>query len=314
MTGRIVSYMTLTGVFLSLLVSGCGPKAEIALKFTPDDVTTYKLTTLIRKGYRFDQPSINKFKNEKTASRLEMVFTQNIKDIDSSGNATAEINIKQLMYRSQNPKGEGIYFDSTRAKDKTKPISALIGRSYTIRIATNGDVEVLDAGDVRGLLTGSSEEKFAEGFLSDEAIEKRHAVPALSTASRSETQVGDNWTLIKNSPSGMLRPKTYEKIYTLKEILTEGDQEVAVIEMEAITTGRADDHEAPESAFAKMFDSSDIYKGQLLLNLTTGKIEKYTEKLEAVWVASEDEKIRKSDKGPDVLTMSFNYLYTIEKN
>jgi hypothetical protein len=39
----------------------------------------------------------------------------------------------------------------------------------------------------------------------------------------------------------------------------------------------------------------------------------YSEKLKSEWVAVEPTEEQKSDKGPDVLTMGFTYIYSIEK-
>ena len=65
--------------------------------------------------------------------------------------------------------------------------------------------------------------------------------------------------------------------------------------------------------FAKMFDNKETYNGKMLVDLTTGKVNGYNEKLKSEWVAVEPAEEVKSDKGPDVLTMGFTYSYSIEK-
>ena len=65
--------------------------------------------------------------------------------------------------------------------------------------------------------------------------------------------------------------------------------------------------------FEKMFDNKETYNGKMLMDLTTGKVNRYNEKLKSEWVAVEPAEEVKSDKGPDVLTMGFTYTYSIEK-
>ena len=64
--------------------------------------------------------------------------------------------------------------------------------------------------------------------------------------------------------------------------------------------------------FGKMFDNKETYTGKLLLDTHTGKVNGYSEKLKSEWVAVEPAEEVKSDKGTDVLTMGFNYMYSIE--
>jgi hypothetical protein len=51
----------------------------------------------------------------------------------------------------------------------------------------------------------------------------------------------------------------------------------------------------------------------MIINLSTGVIKSYEEKLSAQWTAAENAEDQKSDKGPDQLTMGFTYKYSIEK-
>ena len=109
----------------------------------------------------------------------------------------------------------------------------------------------------------------------------------------------------------MLEPKSYEKIYSVREIQPREDEQIAVIEMTAATSEEpiAAEDEMKVNEAIKRLDSSDTYSGKLILNLTTGKVEKYTERLDSTWIASED----KGEKGTDVLTMGFGYKYSLEK-
>ena len=306
-------------ILLGILSGGCAaPKQGLGLKFAPEQTSTYKVTTEMAKESKFDQPSVNKFRQEKVGVNFEMIFDQTVKSVDTAGNATAEIKIKQLKYNDTSPKGAGYDFDSARKNNRDKSLKALMGKRYTIKISPDGKAEAADVKDIRGAIQQGPAAKITANFFSDEAIKNRHSIPALvAMGSVKEMKVGDTWSVLKASPSGMLIPKSYEKIYKLKEIKSRGGEQVAVIEMNAMTSSKpASDtvkEESSAAAFSKMFQSSDTYTGELVLNLTTGKVEKSDEGLQALWVASEDEATQKSDKGADVITMGFSHRQSIEK-
>lgn len=299
-----------------IVLAGCVPSAEMKLDLSQKSETTYKVVTGTSKDYEFIQPSINKTKERHTGGSVEMVFTQNVESVDPQGNAIANITIKGLKYTSSDAQGKDIGFDSQDEKDKSSPLMKIIGASYKIKISPRGSVEVVDASAARGIIKTGADEKIAARMLSDEEIARRHQVMALSDA-KGDYKKGDKWSSVVASPPGMLRSKSFEKVYTLTDIKEENDQKIATIEMNAVPSSKraegAAEKEAGMGMFANMFDEKDEYNGKMIINLTTGQILSYDETLKAQWVAAESSEEQKSDKGPDQLTMGFTFKYSIEK-
>ena len=243
-----------------------------------------------------------------------MVFTQEIESVDAQGNAVANITIKQLKHTSTDGQGKESVVDTE--KDKTSPITKLIGQSYKIKFAPNGSVEVVDATAAREAVKGGVDEKIAGKILSDEEIARRHQVMALLDA-KGTYKKGDKWSSVAASPAGMLRSKSFEKVYTLSDIKQDNKQTIATVEMNAVPSSKrvegASEKDSGMGMFANMFDEKDTYTGKMIINLTTGQIKSYEEVLKAQWVAAESSEEQKSDKGPDQLTMGFTYKYSIER-
>ena len=305
------------GVVLSVL-AGCVQTTEIKLNLAPQSETVYRVAMETGKDYSFVQPSVNKTKEKHTVGRVEMVFTQKIESVDQQGTAPAEITIRELRYLSEDAQGKSLDFNSTAASSKSDPLYALIGQSYKIKIMPDGKIAVVDVKAAREVIKQEgSAKRFADRLFSDEEIARRHEVLALNDAGKALHKKGDKWSVVVTAPSGMLMPKSFEKIYTLTDIKEQNGQKIAIVDMNAAPsskrTGNVSDEEAKMSFFAKMFEEKDNYTGKMVLNLTTGEIDSYQELLKAEWLAAESPQEQKSDKGPDELTMGFWSLYSIEK-
>jgi hypothetical protein len=293
-------------------------KEKLALNFKPQQETNYKVVMESTKDYQFVQPSVNKTKERHTVWKTEMVFAQKIESVDQQGDATANITIKKLKYLSEDPQGKMEDFDSTAENAKSDPLLAIVGQSYTIKITPKGKVEVIDAKAAREVIKGeSSSKKIADILLSDEEIEKRHQVLALNDVEKSSAEKGEKWNSLAVSPAGMLRQRSFEKVYTLADIEKKNGGDIAVVDMTAAPSSKraadAKEGESITSFFANMFDEKDNYTGKMVLNMTTGEIDNYKEFLKVDWVAVEPPEEQKGDKGPDQLTMGFSNLYSIEK-
>jgi hypothetical protein len=348
MSSRKVVTVVCLGVALSVLVGWGSPSAQIKLNLTPKSETVYKVVNVSAKDYQFTQPSINKTKERHTSGTLEMVFKQRVESVDQQGNATVTITIKQLRYLSQGPEGVVADFNSQNEKDKSDPLMKLIGASYKIKLTPNGSVEVIDASAARAIIKEGSAGVVAARILSDEDIARRHQVMALfdadkcvsekdmqkkikaaSSKKKSDSKPskavssgpckkGYQWSSLAVSPPGMLKPKTFEKVYTLTDLKKQNNQMIAVIDMNAVPSSKHTEELSPKdqqamSFFSNMFDEKDSYSGKMTLNLTTGQIQGYNETLKVEWFAAENTEGQKSDKGPDQLTMGFTSIYSIEK-
>jgi hypothetical protein len=207
-------------------------------------------------------------------------------------------------------------FDSD--KDKGKPLAKLVGQTYTIKVSPSGQVlDVLNIDEARKTVRGGKESRVATHLLRDDTIKQLHSVLALPDDSKSRLSVGKTWSRIAGSPAGMLMPKSYEKVYAVKNISTVAGKTIATIEMEALPTSeQAEDTSDAQAGslgfFSKMFESTDDYTGRLVVALDTGQVLKYHETLISVNTAADFPKGQKADKGPDVLTLTFTRRHSIE--
>jgi hypothetical protein len=195
----------------------------------------------------------------------------------------------------------------------------LIGQSYVVKLSPNGHVEgIEDVQKARDSVKGDSvQQKTAQSLLTDEAIKQRHSLLELPPSKDTAAKVGKTYSRIKSGPAGMLTPRSYEEVYTVKDIKNEHGQKIAVVTMEArpsaVRAANMPKEEKGLGFFEKMFDNKETYTGKLTMDLSTGKLVSYDEKLKSEWVAVEPAEEVKSDKGPDVLTMGFTYTYSVEK-
>ena len=294
---------------------------ELALKFTPQDSTTYRLITEAEKAVMWEGPLPEKpsaFKGGHTASRIEMTFTQRIQSINDKGDAVVEITIKGLKDLAQVRDNTVLDFDSSREKDRDSLLSKLIGQSYTIEISPAGRVlRILDVNEARAAVKGdSSAHQTASALVSDDTIKQRHTILALAATDKDQFQQGDSWSDMESFSFGMMGSKSYEKIYTLKEVKDTDHRQIAIVEMNAIPSSEMAEELHKEQAtglFTKLFDNTETYTGELKLDLTAGKIEKYIEKLQTEWVAVDPFAGQQDDKEPAALKMTATRLYHIEK-
>jgi predicted small lipoprotein YifL len=270
--------MLIAGCLL-ISLAGCGPKARVLLNFTPDDVTTYKISTATIKDFRFEQPSLTppKLKEEQSGTTIDVTFDQKIEEVQEDGSAVATITIKEVAYLVKEKNEVRFDFDSTREADKGRGFAKVIGQSYKIRIAPDGKVTVVDAKDVAGLNIAGHEGQLAKAFFSEKQICERHQVPAL--------------------PSGKAN-------------------RVVTVSMNAQESAEAADPPPDKNAgmgrLANMFDTKETYTGKLVLEMGTGRIRQFEEKLVATYLAAEDPAEGPSDKGPDTLMMGFTFSVSMQ--
>jgi len=296
------------------------PAVELALKFVAGDSTTYKSTIQAQRSIRWEGPLPNEgaFKGGQTSSSVEITFARQIQSVEDNGNAVAKITIEALKYLSIIKDNPALDFDSSRAKDQSHFLAKLIGQSYTIEITPAGQVsKVIDVSQAQAALRGvSSADKTALALLSPDAIKERHTIPAMPAADKKRLRTGDNWNGLKTFSFGLMGSKSYERIYTLKEVKQAGSRRVAVVEMKAApTTEMAEQlhQQQTVSSFSKMFDNTETFTGQLQLDLNTGKVGNCFEKLESEWIAVEPMAGQQTDKEPAVLKMTAVRLYRLEK-
>ena len=296
-----------------------GPAVQLALKFAADDLTTYKVITEVEKSVKWEGPLPDKnfaFKGGATGNRVEMTFAQRIQSVNDKGNAVAQITVKGLKYSGKVKDNVVLDFDSSREKDVNNPLCKLIGQSYTIEISPAGQVlRVIEVSPAQAAVEGSSSaNKTALALLATDVIKERHTIPGLPVADKNQLRTGDNWSSIKAFSFDMMGAKSYEKLYTLKEIKEVNNRQIAVAEMKAIPSSEMAEELHKEQAtgvFTKMFDNTEAYSGQLKLDLTAGRIEEYFEKLQTEWIMVDPKP--EPNKEPAALKMAATRLYSIEK-
>ena len=313
MLSKLSSVLVAVGVFSVLLFSGCGSSADLSLKFSPDGATNYKATTEVTKLFRFEQPNLDKLKEEETKTLVEMGFTQTIQSVDADGNATAQITINDLKVDIVNKNESRLSFDSQNEKDQNAPLAKLLGQSYTIEISPTGRVTPLDTKDALAAVTAAYEKKIVKGLFDAESIANRHQVAALPKEASDELSVEDSWSEVVASPPGLLAPKSYEKTYVLAAV----DGDVATIQMTAGESAEPAEGGSQSAGgmgmFAKMFDNEDDYTGTVKFDLASGKVLSSTETLISTYTAQEMPENGDPEKGPDVLTMQFINRIQLEK-
>jgi hypothetical protein len=293
----------------------------LALKFTPDDLTTYKVTSEAEKSVLWDGPPPSKpsaFKGGSTSNKIEMTFAQRIKSVDDKGIGVAEITIKQLKYLAKVRDSVVLDFDSSRQADQDSPLTRLIGQSYSIEVTPSGQVsKIIDIAEAQAVVAGSSQaHKAAQSLLAGEVIKQRHTIPALPTGETKQYGKGDKWSSLKTFDFGMMGSKSYERVYELEGVQDSDKGKIALAKMKAVPSSEnaAELYKEQSTGFlSKLFDNTEEYTGRLKLDLSAGKVDEYTEELKSQWLAVDPESVQKDEKEPAALKMAAIRLYHIER-
>ena len=316
-------------VVCSLLLSaGCAPVGEeavkpkeqlskapvtLALKFSPGDSTTYRVITDRERRIKWEGPVPDDpaFKGGLNHHRIEMTFTQQIQSVDDNGDAAAKIIIKEVKYASKAKNKRTFNLDSSNPKDPNHPMVMLVGHSYTIKFSPEGKVtKIIDTRDAEtAARKGSVIPTQALRLLKPEAIKLRHGTLALPDTEKSQLHIGESWSNVKSFDFGMMGSEAYEKIYTINEIKARKNHQVAFAKMDAIPASETEQT-------ADLLKNSDIirtYTGKLEFDSTTGKVDKYLEKLRQEWTVAFPAAGEETDEGPAVLTMTETRFYQIEE-
>lgn len=291
----------------------------LALKFNKQDSTNYRVVTESERSVNF-KGSLAKdssLTGGRTSSRVEMTFNQQIQNVDSKGNAVAKITIDGLKYLSKVRDGTVMDFDSSKEQDQSNPLNKLVGQSYTIEIAPTGEVSKVDASQAQAAVgDGSPANQRALSLVSPETIRDLLTVSALPDTDKRQLHEGDSWNRTKNFSFGMMGSKSYERVYTVKEIKDTDNHRTAVVEMSflpASPTAEQLQEGQQTDSISDMFDSTETYTGMLKLDLTSGKIEQYFEKLQSEWVIVDPQAEQKNVNEPDALIMGVVNLHSLEK-
>ena len=295
--------------------------AKLALKFTPGQTTTYKVTTEAEKSVEWQGNTSNKptsFRGGRTGHHIEMTFEQQVQRVDDQGHATLKITIKALKYLGRRRETVALDFDSSRPADQSSPFAKLIGQSYGLEMSPQGEVlAVTDVEPARGALQGNSpEQQTALKLLDEPIIKTRHEISALMALPAEAARSGQRWSDVKSFAFGMMGAASFERVYTLETLADADGAGVAVVTMSAIPSSALaqEQHAAqPSNVLDQMFDSTESYEGRLELSLDTGEIVEYTEQLHMQWVAADPTAAESGVANPAVLNMGATQRYRLDR-
>jgi len=287
----------------------------LALNFADKAVGTYKATVESSKGVDFEGEVLAKstFKGGKTGSNVEIVFSSEVVGVDEQGNAVLKITVKSVKYKAVVKDNPVVDFDSSRAKDKISPLFGLVGKSYTVKMATNGKMlSVVDAVGIREAVKGgSSTHKAAQALVGDKAIAQRHGSVILPADGKMAADA--TWKKVESFDFGLMGAQSYEKVYTVNS----AEKSQVRISMNGLPSSEMAEEihkEQQTSDFSKMFDNVETYEGKLVFDSVKGKVKSYTEKLDAQWIAVDPAANAGNTKGaPAALRMSVVKGFSIEK-
>jgi hypothetical protein len=298
-------------VCTAIVLTGCGgPSGSMKMQFAPGDKDTYESTVQVIKDFRFEQPNLNKLREEQTKTEIVMGYDQAVEAVDADGSATVKITLNSIKVDIVNKNEQKFAFDSAKEESKSSPFAALLGQSYTIKLTPDGKATPVDMQAVRTAVKDGYEKRVADSLLDDKAIAERHGIAALPQE-KVKTSVKTSWTETAASPPGLLVPKNYAKVYTIKDV----EDRVALVEMTASESGAATEKASAGGMgmFAKMFDNEDIFTGGMKINIVTGEVLAAEETLISTYVAQETPENGDPAKGPDTLTMRFTNKNKLEK-
>jgi hypothetical protein len=287
----------------------------MSLQFSTDTSARYVAVSEITKDFRFEQPTLDKLREEQSTTLTRMEFTQNVVGVDEAGGATLRVTIDALHVLVTNKNDVRVEFDSRNEGDRANALFNLIGQQYTVQLTGQGEVVGFDAQDAKRAVPGSTEARLVERILGDAGIKERHEVPALRSADAA-AGAKKTWTQEVASPPGLLTPKSFVKTYTFGGVQTQNGRKVAVVEMNARESADPAGGQASPAAmgvFARMFDSHDAYTGKLLLTLDSGEVLDYNETLISTYIAQDMPANADPNKGPDTLTMRFTHRVELKK-
>lgn len=316
---RIFRYTAIMGLLGTIFSAGCAQK--LVLKPAAGQKDSFKITHHSRRSIKWQGPVPEKaaFEESYNDDNVVMVLTRQIKSVDHNGVTVAQVTFDSLKYLSVVKNVTKVDFDSSRPSDADNSIAKLIGQSYTIEFGTdNSVISVPDVNNLRSMFSNRTDnDRAANNLLLNDSIIDRHSALLLPN-DRTSLKPGDTWNRIKTFSFGLMGIKSYEKIYTLREIRKDAKNQIAVIDMNAIPSSEVESKFRGQQAganFPKMFDTNETYTGTGDVDLTSGAINRYSENLRSSWIAAMPPNPGEAadPNEPVVLQMTATRDYTFER-
>ena len=290
---------------------------QLALKPAEGDKATYRVIRQRKRSVEFEGPSAAATTGGHNDQKIEMTFVQQVESVDDKGNSKVKITIEALKYLSMIRDSVTLDFDSSSPEDQDSALARLIGQHYTIEILPTGRVaRLLDAEDALAVVKGKSQaDRAALKVLSLESINELHGTLTLPQLHNKLLDIGDSYSDVKFFSFDFMGSKTFERVYTLKEIKDIKGRHLAAVQMKGVPSLKVPEPpeaELPGDDFARIFNNTATYSGQLTFDLTAGKVQEYSEELTSEWIAVDPEAQEKG-RQPDVLTMRAVRFYKVQR-
>jgi hypothetical protein len=288
---------------------------NLTLRFVPGKTATYRAVieqgkTVTWKGAASAKPPA--FRDGHSGNRIEMALQQDVESVDESGNTTVRITIKGLKYLNQISNSVVLDFDSARPSDQENALAKLIGQSYRIKLSRRGEVlEVVDAVQARSALAGDTPmHRAAQRLLSDGQIKERHTIAALTALREDRVQMGQSWSNIKSFSFSAMGAKSFERVYTLRQIRKEAGRRLALVDMKAIPAAGPEGSQAT-GPFGGMFDNQSTFEGRLAFDLDAGQVRRSSERMSTEWVVADPNTVQDGSE-PAAIGMGATWLQELE--
>ncbi|MEN6306765.1 MAG: hypothetical protein ABFD91_03335 [Anaerohalosphaeraceae bacterium] len=310
---RMMQVCMVSAAVMIAAINGCSSSVKMAYAPTVGQTATYESSSSLIKDFKFEQPTLNKSREEQTSTLVTVIYDQKIAEVQPDGSAVADITIKAVQCKMVNKNEVRYEFNSADEKNKTDTLNSIVGKGYRIAISPEGKVTVVDATAARAVVVSGEGQKIAQKIFMDESIKERHQLP-MPAADKNVISAKKTWSSVQPSPPGLLAPKTFEKIYTVSE--AGKDKVVVTMAAKESLEKTAENQAAGASSmgiFAKMFDNQDQFTGTLVMNPTNGTVSEYNETLVSSYVAQEKPQNAPADAAPDTLLMQLTYSISLKK-
>ena len=145
---------------------------------------------------------------------------------------------------------------------------------------------------------------------------------------------GQTWSSIKTFSFDDLGAKTYERVYTLKQVVSSqlsvpgsplsaadgqpptgnsGGRQ-AIVEMKAIPSAAQAEQlhkQQTVNPFAGLSDNTDSYEGRLVLDLDRGQVREYVEQMQNEWIIADPSSMQTGQ--PTAIKMAARRLHRLEQ-
>ncbi|MEN6336396.1 MAG: hypothetical protein ABFE01_19250, partial [Phycisphaerales bacterium] len=166
----------------------------------------------------------------------------------------------------------------------------------------------------KAVKAGTPAYNVATKLLSDEMIRDQHEIPPLAALKDGQARPGRNWSDVKSFAFGDMGAKSFERIYTLKEVEESGGK-TAQIEMKAIpSAAMAEELRKRETSglLPGLFDNTDKYEGRLDFDLDGGRVRQYVEDMQIEWIIADPAAMQDTTVQPRALKMGARRLHRLE--